>query len=264
MAHAFRCKVILALCLLAAAKAGGAVIDPGEQIAGRSQAEWSAEWWKWALSFPEAASPQVDPTGALSHLGDRGPVFFLAGSFQPGSLTRTATVREDQYLFFPLINVVSWEAISAYGGGEANLRRDAAETIGITPAGDAPGNTLFAELDGVDLALPPPATSLFDFRQTSPGLFDITLPPGAVFGFPAGTVSAVSDGWWLALSPLAPGNYVLRTGGSFTGLGPYSGSSFSLDTTWNLTVAAVPEPSTMLLVIGGLCAVFGRRLLKRS
>ena len=157
------------MCLMVSSRAQSTLIRPDAPVAGRSQAEWSVAWWQWLLSFPESQNPNVDTTGAFSFLGNQGPVFFLAGGFGSNpSVTRSATVRSNQFLFIPLTNVVSWEQISAYGGSEAGLRRDAAETIGIGPDGSAPGNTLFARLDGVDLALPPPTTSLFDFRQMSP------------------------------------------------------------------------------------------------
>src|SRR5215213_9694951 len=188
----------LVISLLAAPRAQSAIIQPDVSVAGRSQAEWSVAWWQWLLSFPESQNPNLDSTGAFSFLGDQGSVFFLAGSFDSTPVVRSATVRSDQFLFFPLINAVSWEDISAHEGSEAGLRQDAAETIGIGPGGPGAGTTLIARLNGVDLALPPSITSLFDFRQMSPpGLYDVTLPAGAVFGLLPGTFPAVSDGWWL-------------------------------------------------------------------
>jgi hypothetical protein len=231
------------MCLMVSSGAQSALIRPDASVAGRSQAEWSVAWWQWLLSFPENQNPNVDTSGAFSFLGDQGPVFFLAATFGSKSVTRSATVRSNQFLFFPLISTVTWEQISAYGGSEAGLRRDAAETIGIGPDGSAPSNTLFAGLDGVDLALPSPTTSLFDFRQMSPpGLFDVTLPPGAVLGLPPGTFPSVSDGWWLMLGPLAPGNYELHYGGTAEGIGAYAGGNFFEDNTLS---SDGPDPRTL-------------------
>ena len=250
------CRLSLALCLLAVAGARAEILKPDVPVAGQSQAEWSVAWWQWALSFPVTQSPQTDTTGALSFLGDQGPVFFLPGSITTAPITRSITVREGQFLLMPLINVWGFAEGSAYGGGEANLRRDAIETIGITPLGEAPGTTLFAQLNGTDLSLPSGATSLLDLRQISPpGLFDVSLPPDSLFGFPAGTYPSVSDGWWIMLSPLAPGTYTLHTGGNTAGLGAYAGGTFSQDITAIITVEPVPEPSTMLLLCTGLFAM---------
>ena len=248
------CLCVL-MCLMVSSRAQSALIRPDASVAGRSQAEWSVAWWQWVLSFPENQNPNVDTTGAFSFLGDQGPVFFLAATFGSTPVTRSATVRSDQFLFFPLISTVSWEQISAYGGSEAGLRRDAAETIGIGPDGPSPGNTLFARLDGVDLALPPPTTSLFDFRQMSPpGLFDVTLPADAVLGLPPGTFPSVSDGWWLMLGPLAPGNYELHYGGTAQGIGAYAGGDFFEDNTYRLNVV-VPEPSTWVMLLAGFAGL---------
>jgi hypothetical protein len=245
------CLCVL-MCLMVSSRAQSALIRPDASVAGRSQAEWSVAWWQWVLSFPESRNPNVDTTGAFSFLGDQGPVFFLAATFDSTPVTRSATVRSDQFLFFPLISVVSWEQISAHGGSEAGLRQDAAETIGIGPGGPSPGTTLFARLNGVDLALPPPTTSLFDFRQMSPpGLFDVTLPSDAIFGLPPGTFPSVSDGWWLMLGPLAPGNYELHYGGTSQGIGAYVDAAENVqDNTYRLTVL-VPEPSTWAMMLVG-------------
>ena len=251
----------LSMCLVAM-EGSAAILNPDVIVAGRTQAQWADAWWQWALSFPANQSPQVDTTGALSFLGNQGPVFFLAGSFTFSSpFVRSTTVREDQFLFMPLITSATWEAISAYGGSESGLRRDNEETIGIMPNGEAPGTTLFARLNGSDLPLPPPTTTLFDFRQRSPGFFDITIPPDNPIVVPPGTVQSLSDGWWLMLSPLEPGNYTIHIGGTTTGIGAYS-STFSPDITYRLTVEAVPEASTILLLGSGLITVFGYRLRK--
>ena len=232
------------------------VLHPTEPVAGFSQAEWSAAYHQWLLSFPQSRTPLNDPTGELAGLGNSGPVFFLAGSLGTEPYARNVALREDQFLFVPVIGVVSWEAISSYGGGLENLRRDAAETIGILPDGSAPGTVLSVQLDGTDVELPSPTTSLFDFRQRSPGLFDITLPPDAVFGLPPGTVSAVSDGWYLMFSPFAPGDYTLRFQNETRGIGAYEGLTLNYDATYNLTVTAIPECSSVLLSGTGLLLLF--------
>jgi PEP-CTERM motif len=206
--------------------------------------------------LPRKSESQCGHHRRVSFLGDQGPVFFLAATFDSTPVTRFATVRSDQFLFFPLISVVSWEQISAHGGSEAGLRQDAAETIGIGPGGPSPGTTLFARLNGVDLALPPPTTSLFDFRQMSPpGLFDVTLPSDAIFGLPPGTFPSVSDGWWLMLGPLAPGNYELHYGGTSQGIGAYVDAAENVqDNTYRLTVL-VPEPSTWVMLLAGFAGL---------
>src|SRR5258706_16430044 len=52
--------------------------------------QWTAEWWQFILSLPAAANPLLD-TGAQCAVGQRGPVWFLAGSLGE-VVTRTCTV----------------------------------------------------------------------------------------------------------------------------------------------------------------------------
>jgi hypothetical protein len=246
----------LGLTLLVSPMVQAGVLPPAQEVAGRTQAEWSAAWWQTMLAIPASQNPITDASGAFAHLGDQGPVFFLAGSFSSAPVVRDVTVRSDQYLFFPLLNTISFAQISAYGGTEAGLRRDAAETAGIDPNGQASNTTLFARLNGVDLALPPPTTSLLGFRQVSPpGLFTVNLPADNFLGLPAGPYPSVSDGWWLTLGPLDSGSYQLHFGGATEGIGAYAGSSFSQDITYNLNV--VPEPSGWVLLGSAGLALVG-------
>jgi hypothetical protein len=63
----------------------------------------SAEWWQWALSIPTSVNPMLDTTGQNGVVGQRGSIWFLAGTFGGGTVTRTCAVPEDRALFFPVI-----------------------------------------------------------------------------------------------------------------------------------------------------------------
>lgn len=235
------------LVLPALTPAYGAVIAPDQAVSGFSQAELTARWWQWMISYPAATNPVLDQTGQFSYLGSdqtavaHPGVFFLAGNFS-GAETRTASVTSDQTLFFPLVNTVS--LIPLFGSNEAEIRADAAATLGTVTG-------LFASLDGVDLPLPASASSLSDYRQQS-ALFSLSFPTDNIFGLTAGSYDTVTDGYWLALGALAPGQYTLSFGASASGTPP-TYPSFSLVQTYELTVtAAVPEPSTWAMLAAGL------------
>src|SRR5262245_45445351 len=73
---------------------------------GNAYEKLSADWWKWAFSFPVSINPLFDETGAQAYLGNQGNVFFLAGVINvSGTATRTITVPAGKPLFFPVLNV---------------------------------------------------------------------------------------------------------------------------------------------------------------
>jgi hypothetical protein len=203
------------------------------------------------LSYPSGGNPLVDPTGALSNLGDRGSVFFLAGTLT-GPVSRAATVRQGQTLLIPLGNAVS--PIPLFGNNEAEVRADAAATNG-------PASGLFLSVDGAPAPLPASAPSLLNFHQvTPPGTFPLTFPANNVYGAPAGTFQSVSDGYWVMLDGLAPGLHTLHFGGHFAGTPALQYPPTDTDMRYALTVVAVPEPSAVTaLAVGGLCLLRRRR-----
>jgi hypothetical protein len=116
-------------------------------------------------------------------------------------------------LFFPVVN-----AFLAEEGTVEEMRAALAEFIDSVV-------TLSVTIDGE------PIENLEDYRAISP-VFSITLPADNIFDAPEGVYfPAVSDGYWLLLAPLRPGDHVIHFSATTTG-------GFSQDITYNLTVEA--------------------------
>ncbi|MEN5118764.1 hypothetical protein ABE488_15740 [Luteimonas sp. TWI662] len=107
------CASIFSLGIVAAAPAEFAVGEPTPvrdarlaegAVAGTSQAEWTARWWRWAMG--QWIAPYLDPDGRWCAIGQNpdSPVWFLAGT--DGSFTpkRRCVVPEGKYLLVPVIN----------------------------------------------------------------------------------------------------------------------------------------------------------------
>lgn len=226
-------SVYVAALLLAGATAQARdekvrVFPPGSLPYGKSYSQWAAAWWQWAYSFPagENSNPVQDPTGALCHLGDIGPVHFLAGTFGQTAV-RHCTVGAGQALFFPIINT-GWINIPELGDNPWSDEQQEFASSFIAPFIDNAFN-LSVTVDGVEVP------DLMDYRtQTSDtGEYMITFPENNLWGIPAGIYGpAVDDGIYVMLKPLKRGLHTVR----FTAAsqGSWAGD-FALDVTYHLT-----------------------------
>jgi hypothetical protein len=222
----------LFLCAAAPTVRAATVLAPHTSVAGKTLEEWSAAWWQRATEIPVADSPLFDETGAKAAAGDAGQVFFLFGKFTnnsapsatPVTATRSATVKDNQYLFFPILNVIG-----------ADQPIETSRTMNADSV--ASYTELHASIDGEAVA------NLFDHREISP-VFTITLPAGDVFGAgPATFNDAAADGMYLMVAPLSAGEHTINFGGAQG----KPDTTFALDITYNLTVehatAAIPLPA---------------------
>jgi hypothetical protein len=173
------------------------VLPPHAKALGKSYGEWGDIWWNWAVQFPMATNPQLDQTGEDCARGQSGHIWFLAGVFGGGSATRDCTVPPGRFLFFPIVN--TFLAVEGTEDEERAAVNEMMDNVSV----------LECTVDGV------PLQDLFRYRvESPPGGFVLTVPPGSLFtelGAPAGDYApAVSDGYWLMLSPLPVGRHEIK------------------------------------------------------
>ena len=190
---------LLPLMMLAAttlpALADDVLMPADQDVAGVSQAQWSRQWWQWAMSFAGDASPVADRTGALCGSGQQGPVWFLAGAYGSQRVVRECSVPADKYLFFPLIDYVDRSQLGHPLSCSISMRNVRELTDNAT--------NLVLRIDGV---LQP---GLEAHRLDSLGCFNLGArgePPKSIF-------PVAANGYYVMLRPLTPGTHELEFGG---------------------------------------------------
>jgi hypothetical protein len=169
----------------------------------------AAQWWQWALSIPTSVNPLEDVNGANCMVGQRGSVWFLAGAFSGGTVSRSCSVPDQVTLIFPVINQVNFNTPNVCGQGPASYSiRDLRASSAAFIAGVS---KLSASVDSE--AIP--------FKHVKSVVFEIALPIDNVFNFPCvsaglGTVPpnvyspAVDEGMYVVLKPLKVGRHTVH------------------------------------------------------
>lgn len=157
--------------------------------------EWTAEWWKWSLSLPKDQNPITDATGESASNKQKGPVWFLAGTFG-GLAERSCEIPGGKAIFFPIsCNETSYAECPNFKT-EAELRAFAKADIDQV-------KTIMATVDGQRL----PDS---DLRRLESPPFELDLPEDNVAGAPPGTTKSKSDGYWIFLKPLPVGKHQIH------------------------------------------------------
>src|SRR6266571_2683215 len=197
------------------------------EVANRPARALTGEWWQFILSIPSSENPLLDTTGEKCAVGQRGPVWFLAGTVGAAPVTRTCSIPDRKALFFPLINIVDVNVATQTAG---ELRAE------IDPCIDAV-TTVSLEVDGK------PVKKLEEkprrFRVKSK-VFEVTLPANNLFGLAPGVYSpVVDDGFYVLLRPLSVGAHTLHIVGASDGCPITGGGPFGVDVTYHLTIVPV-------------------------
>jgi hypothetical protein len=171
------------------------VFPPNSKPYGKTFAEWSAEWIKWALTIPIRCNPAADTTGKNCAINQSGPVWFLAGTFG-GSVKRKCSLPAGKAILFPVVLKECSFTEDLDLATESELRARTKEAI---------DNVSIMEVSVDGLNIP----NLKQYRAQSP-LFSFTFPSNNVYGVKAGPTQAVSDGFWILLKPLPAGHHEIH------------------------------------------------------
>ncbi len=199
-----------------------AIFPPDSQPYGLTYGEWTAKWWQWAHSIPTQNNPQLDETGEFCAQAQNqtAPVWFLAGT-GGGSAERTCTIPAGKAILLPIINAAY---VGTAGETEEEMRTGVNEWINTV-------TTVEASIDGV------PLQDVWSYRIQSP-FFSETLPKDNILGEAEGTYRAISDGYWVFLEPLSPGQHEIRVHGVTIDPGAISPTpSFETAVTYHLVVS---------------------------
>jgi hypothetical protein len=227
MSRNIRYAVVLLVVLMgvAAVQVAGAAANPNPGIVpntGDRYGQLGAQWWQWALSFPKADVPYMQPSGPVDISAHQSSnVWFLAGAgWGVSPVERSGQVPAGKYLFTPIANY-----INDYPCPDPGFQPEKGESLKafLTRTGQVPPLTdLAATLDGQ------PITNLDAYKATS-NLFWFQADPAMAEFDPCITGEpqrAVTDGYWLLLAPLTPGEHTLH----------FQTTSWGQDVTYDLTV----------------------------
>lgn len=219
------------------------VLDPQKVHYGGSYSDWSVMWWQWALEQPIVGHPLYDTTGVDAAKGQVEPVWFLGGIFgsfeapSTGFAERWITIPADVALFFPIIN---GEYDNQFCTPPGWVPLTASELAALVFASFNGVRDVYCTLDGTDVLRSPDMAGASRFRAVS-GTFSAEMPYGHIgvgCGWDPAPIHldpAVSDGYWVMLAPLTPGQHEITFGGSIP-VGSGADGFFHLDIIYHITV----------------------------
>jgi hypothetical protein len=209
-----RVTIVVVACLLAlcvtAAVAGDPAYSPKSRAYGKTLGQWGAEWWLWMGQFPLADSPITDATGSRGGADYQpgGPVWYLAGTFG-GPAERSVQVPTDTSLLFPIINWDVWSPEDCWWM-EASEEPDPCSAADLQAFLD---DFFMNHVTGMSVTLDGEEIRDLFSRRAISGPFTLPIPPNSLWtsvGYAEGDrYPNLSDGYYVLLKPLEPGNHVL-------------------------------------------------------
>lgn len=188
----------------------------------------------WALSIPYSNNPILDPTGDDGDLNQKGPVWFLAGTFGTHA-ERSVKVPRGKAIFFPLTNI--W---NDYPCPDPNFKPAPGQSMYdflaagaafyIDPWVNDPSNLLSAKVDGVELKHLLNYRAISKLTRFTGDISNTAIDPCITGSKQVG----VSDGIWITLEPLKKGDHTIEFSAySETIFAPFI---FDLNVIYHLTV----------------------------
>ena len=210
------------------------VVPPGDpRLNGRTYKQWAAAWWKRGLELPMTnSSGAIHPWKTLPSSTSLNLKPRTSGSWCApfGKIRRNCLIPSRKSLFFQLFGVESSSVEPAPFHGAMADDQAAIARYWADHVVDA-----FCEIDGI------PLSNLAAYRVQSPQI-SITTPTPWIQGETGGQGTSSGDGYFIFLSPLAPGEHTLHYGGTvrLTKAQDPIDLSEGIDMTYNITVTGAP------------------------
>jgi hypothetical protein len=239
--HAFAAAAFL--CLSGQTAGAAVLIPPGDNPGGQSAATSVQQWTEWAYSFDnivDGGNPITDNTGEFQNKKQTFPLFYFGGT-GGGEVTRSFSLQQGKPLAIPLINVI---CVNNDGSCTDQGTIDFVDTL------MASVDHLFLSVDGVDLVNANTADEVNmikdQFLITS-GFFDLPVAPNSWSGAPEGIwPDSFNTGYYAFVAELPLGEHRIIYRGGISEV-------FSVGV--DATVTVVPEPPTLLILLGGLASL---------
>jgi len=186
------------------------VVAPIDSVPeGQTYGRWAAQWQEWAVGAPAAENPVLDTTGQYCGQRQVDKVWFLAGTFGPGTAVRSCDIPAGKALFFPLIN-------NAYFAFLSDPPDQRTERYVRSQAKCTEPAQISVSIDGSKV--PGPLRFFTGPSGSGSPIFNVQLPPGNIFGLDETTIPelllspSAEQGYYLFLYPLSPGKHTIRWG----------------------------------------------------
>ncbi|MBU8978088.1 hypothetical protein JI752_018210 [Lysobacter sp. MMG2] len=166
-------------------------------VADLNQTQWVQRWWQWAGLFDHSA-PYQDRDGSRCALHQDGPVWFLAGTDGRFDAVRSCSIPADKHVFFPLIN---WIVAS----DDSEVNDTEAPPTSCTQKQASAARLADHVFTGLVLLDGRPIGELKRMRVAGTTCFAVS----------ADTPAAATDGYWLMLKPLPPGQHTLAVAAGY-------------------------------------------------
>jgi hypothetical protein len=174
---------------------------PGSRPYGLTYGQWTVKWWQWLASISADKSPAADETGKFAGINQPHiPVWFLAGTLGGKSVNRKCVIPGGCSVLFPVINY-EMNALE-----KPDLKSDQDLIKHVAEDQDDILNLecmIDSQIPQIHRVRSDPVIFTIYFHTNNP--FNITS---------ATTTRATSDGYWVFIKRLEPGEHNLYFAGS--------------------------------------------------
>jgi hypothetical protein len=176
---------------------------------GTAFKDWAAKWSAWINTVPKSQNWNFQNSPGVKYVPEdcsylqnpASPVFFLpyVGAERGSVAAMTCNVPHDKAVIFQIDG-----ATSDYSDPTVKTKTPA-ELIRLATQSNVYPNSFEVTLDGHPLAF-----TNDEGHKVQTDLYNLTLPADNLWGEPAGPDHAISQGWWVMLKPLPPGQHTVH------------------------------------------------------